>query len=42
VLRKFRFDRALLGVTFGENAVIAAGGGLVLTRGAECVTLAGG
>jgi uncharacterized protein YcbX len=42
VLRKFRFDRALLGVTFGENAVISAGAGLVLTRGAECVTLADG
>jgi uncharacterized protein YcbX len=43
VLRKFRFDRALLGVTFGENAVIATGmEDCVLTRGAECVTLAGG
>ena len=40
VLRTFRFDRALLGVTFGENAVISAGSGLLLTRGAECVTLA--
>jgi uncharacterized protein YcbX len=42
VLRTFRFDRALLGVTFGENAVIATGIGCGLTRGAECVTLAGG
>ena len=41
VLRKFRFDRALLGVTFGENAVISAGSGLSLSRGDECVTLAG-
>jgi uncharacterized protein len=42
VLRKFRFDRALLGVTFGENAVISAGAGLLLRRGAECVTQADG
>jgi uncharacterized protein YcbX len=42
VLRKFRFDRALLGVTFGENAVIRAGTGSLLTRGAECVTRARG
>jgi len=39
VLRKFRFDRELLGVTFGENAVISAGQGLALKLGAECVTL---
>ncbi len=38
VLRKFRFDRALLGVAFGENAVIDAGFGLALMRGASCVT----
>jgi uncharacterized protein YcbX len=42
VLRRFRFDRALMGVTFGENAVIGAGTGSFLTRGAECVTRAGG
>jgi uncharacterized protein YcbX len=35
-LRKFRFDRALLGVTFGENAVPVAGVGAMLERGAEC------
>jgi len=39
VLRKFRFDRTLLGVAFGENAVIGAGFGRTLTRGAECVTV---
>ena len=43
VLRKFRFDRALLGVTFGENAVIAQGTGCEIERGAECrVTLDAG
>ncbi len=36
VLRKFRFDRALRGVTFGENAVIAAGVGSAIERGCEC------
>ena len=36
VLRTFRFDRQLLGVTFGENAVIARGGGERLEVGAEC------
>jgi uncharacterized protein len=41
ILGKFRFDRALLGVTFGENAVITSGVGCALTRGAECVTRAG-
>lgn len=35
-LKAFRFDRALRGVTFGENAVIAAGLGRELTRGAAC------
>ena len=29
----------LLGVAFGENAVIGAGFGLTLTRGAECITV---
>jgi uncharacterized protein YcbX len=32
-LRAFRFDRSLLGVTFGENAVPSAGMGTVLERG---------
>ena len=36
VLRTFRFDRKLLGVTFGENAVITHGAGEFLERGAEC------
>ena len=36
-LREFRFDRNLLGVTFGENAVVAAGVGASIERGAECV-----
>jgi uncharacterized protein YcbX len=36
-LREFRFDRNLLGVTFGENAVVAAGVGAGIERGAECV-----
>jgi uncharacterized protein len=40
VLRKFRFNRTLLGVAFGENAVASAGVGLHLARGAECLTLA--
>ena len=35
-LRKFRFDRALLGVKFGENAVIAQGTGCEIERGAQC------
>jgi uncharacterized protein len=34
VLRRFRFDRELKGVTFGENAVIAAGVGRTITAGA--------
>jgi uncharacterized protein YcbX len=33
VLRKFRFDREHMGVTFGENAVIAAGIGEMLSVG---------
>jgi uncharacterized protein len=36
VLRAFRFDRELLGVTFGENAVIEEGAGTVIRRGASC------
>jgi MOSC domain-containing protein len=36
LLRTFRFDRKLLGVTFGENAVISRGVGAILERGAEC------
>jgi len=37
VLRTFRFDRALLGVTFGENAVVAAGIGASLEVGREAL-----
>src|SRR5690606_10482621 len=36
VLRKFRFNRELLGVTFGENAIITSGVGQSIVRGAEC------
>jgi uncharacterized protein YcbX len=36
VLRTFRFDKALLGVKFGENAVIARGGGQLLKQGETC------
>lgn len=36
VLRTFRFDRKLLGVTFGENAVITRGVGEFIERGMEC------
>lgn len=36
VLRKFRFDRELMGVTFGENAVIACGIGETLSIGDRC------
>ena len=35
-LREFRFDRALLGVTFGENAVPMKGVGAIIATGAEC------
>jgi uncharacterized protein YcbX len=35
-LRSFRFDRDLMGVTFGENAVIAAGVGATLSIGDTC------
>jgi uncharacterized protein len=36
VLRPFRFNRELLGITFGENAVTVSGAGRDLTRGATC------
>ena len=36
VLRAFRYDAALRGVTFGVNAVIEAGCGELIERGAEC------
>lgn len=36
VLRKFRFSKALKGITFGENAVLAAGAGADIARGASC------
>jgi len=43
VLRNFRFDRALRGVTFGENALIVHGTGCEIERGAQCrVTLDAG
>jgi uncharacterized protein YcbX len=35
-LKQFRFDKEFLGVTFGENAVIAAGTGSEIERGAIC------
>jgi uncharacterized protein YcbX len=37
VLRAFRFNRKLLGVTFGENAVVAAGAGSRLAVGVDCL-----
>jgi uncharacterized protein len=36
VLRSFRFDRELRGVTFGENAVISAGEDSEIALGATC------
>lgn len=36
VLKQFRFDKSLLGVTFGENAVITSGTGGAIERGALC------
>jgi len=36
VLRTFRFDPVLRGVTFGENAIIEAGIGQRIERGARC------
>jgi uncharacterized protein YcbX len=36
VLRQFRFDKALMGVTFAENAVIESGVGEGLVRGTGC------
>jgi uncharacterized protein len=36
VLKQFRFDKELLGVTFGENAVVASGTGSEIERGATC------
>lgn len=36
VLRTFRFDSDLLGVTFGMNAVVVAGVGATLERGTKC------
>ena len=35
-LREFRFDAALRGVTFGENAVIDIGAGAEIRRGSRC------
>lgn len=36
VLRAFRFNRELMGVTFGENAVIDAGVGAAIETNVEC------
>ncbi len=36
VLKQFRFNRELMGVAFGENAVIAAGVGGTISVGARC------
>jgi uncharacterized protein YcbX len=36
VLRRFRFDKRLRGVTFGENAVIASARQREIVRGAAC------
>jgi uncharacterized protein YcbX len=36
VLRQFRFDKVLRGITFGENAVILAGKDREIARGAAC------
>jgi MOSC domain-containing protein len=36
ILKQFRFDKTLMGVTFGENAVIEAGVGETLVRGTAC------
>ena len=40
VLRKFRFDKSLLGVKFGENAIIESGLGLEIERGSHCTVTA--
>ena len=43
VLRQFRFDRSLRGITFGGNAVIVRGAGRAIERGSPCrVTYASG
>lgn len=36
VLRPFRFSKELLGITFGENAVIVEGAGSEVKRGSSC------
>jgi uncharacterized protein YcbX len=36
VLKTFRFNKELLGISFGENAVIASGTGSQIERGAAC------
>jgi len=36
VLKKFRFNKELLGISFGENAVIVSGTGSEIQRGAPC------
>ena len=42
VLRTFRFDPKLRGVTFGENAIIEAGIGQIIERGARCEVIEDG
>jgi uncharacterized protein len=37
VLRTFRWNRELKGVTFGENAVVESGAGKSIARGTPCV-----
>ena len=39
VLRQFRFDRALMGVTFCENAIVASGVGETIEQGAPCTVV---
>jgi uncharacterized protein YcbX len=39
ILRQFRFDKALMGVTFAENAVIETGVGETLARGTACTVV---
>jgi len=39
ILRQFRFDKALMGVTFAENAVIESGVGETLVRGTACTVV---
>ncbi|HUN27203.1 MAG TPA: MOSC N-terminal beta barrel domain-containing protein [Steroidobacteraceae bacterium] len=40
VLRRYRFSRELMGVMFGENAIITSGVGLRIVEGASCIARA--